>query len=341
MDKKPEEKDIPQSDSNSSETGESKEQSTTSDQPVSEAGSEETKEQSSSLEQPVSESAGESKEPVTSEQPVSTPVAEGNTASDSNQEYVEEEDSDSLGPLFIGAIIVAIIGIAVAWFYVNQNNQATVPEQIVENPLEQFEVAQGDPDDVVLVVNGTSITRAALNRVLQQTAQQTQMQGADPSDPEIRDLILQQAIDSLVNTELVRQAAEREGFEVTEEEIDERYNDVVANTGGLEEFEAAIAELGLTEEGIRQDVANELQIEAYLNSILEPQIEISDQDIEAFYATVQAQAEEQGDLAEFPPLEEVREQIRAQLASEQEQEIIESLLDDLRESAEIETLLSE
>lgn len=312
MDKKPEEKDIPQSDSQSLETEESKEQSTT------------TLDQSGS-------SAEESNEQSTPELVHEEKKAEESSYSE------EEEDSDSLGPLFIGAIIVAIVGIAAAWFYVNQNNQATIPEQITQNPIEQFDVAQGEPTDVVIVVNETSLTRASLNRVLQQTIARAQSQGVDPTDPEIRDTIIQQSVDSLVNTELVRQAAEREGFDVTQEEVDTRYNDVVANTGGLEEFEAAIAEFGLTEEGIRQDVANELKIEAYINSILEPQIDVTEEDIQAFYDMVRGQAGEQGDEADFPPLDEVREQVRAQLAGQQEQEIIERLIEELRESADIDT----
>ena len=298
MDKKPEENEVSQTDTTTSNVEESKEQS------------------QDAAEKVVSE---EIKRP--------------------EEDFDDEEDSDSLGPLFIGAVIVAIIGIAVAWFYVNQNNQSTIPEQLTENPLEQFDIAQGEGSDVVLVVNETPLTRAALNRVLQQTIQRAQMQGVDPADPEIRDMIIQQSIDSLVNTELVRQAAEREGFTATEEEIDARYSDVVANTGGLEEFEAAIAELGLTQEGIRQDVANELVIEAYINSILEPQINVTEEDIQELYNMVRGQAEGEGDLDEFPSLDEVRDQVRAQLAGQQEEEIIARLLDELRESADIETLV--
>jgi hypothetical protein len=185
---------------------------------------------------------------------------------------------------------------------------------------------------VVAVVNGTEITGADLQTSIQQFNQAAAAQGVDTSSPEVIADIRSQALDVLVNTALLKQAAQEQGVEVPAEATAERLATIEAEIGGAEALEARIVELGLTQADLEADIQEELVIQTLLNSLFaEAAIDVTDAEIQEIYDEASASGAE-----ELPPLETVSEQIEAQVRGTKEQEVIEAYLETLKTEAEIE-----
>lgn len=187
-------------------------------------------------------------------------------------------------------------------------------------------------NSVVATVNGSDITGSDLTASIEQFRQVASAQGADVTDPSVQDSIREQALQVLINTELLTQAAATEGISVSAEEAQTRLDEITAELGGPEVLNERIAELGISQEKLLADIQEEVLIERYLDQLFaEAEIAVSEEEISAFYE----QAGTEG--AELPPLDDnVRAQIEQQIATEQEQAAIDEKLNELREEAAIE-----
>lgn len=183
-------------------------------------------------------------------------------------------------------------------------------------------------------VNGTVISGAEFASSLEQLTDLSATQGANVTDAAVVAQLRTQAIETLVNAELLRQAAVAEGITTTPEDIENRFVEIRDGIGGAEVLASRMAEFGVTEESLRKDIENEFLIQALFDvKIDSDSIEISETEVADFYTNAG------GAEAGLPPLEEVREQIVAQIKFEQEQALINSYLQTLRDAAEVEILI--
>lgn len=195
--------------------------------------------------------------------------------------------------------------------------------------------ATEETDGPVARVNGEEISRTAYNDALQNMRTNLEAQGADLSNPELETQISEQVINSLVETELLRQAAASGGFVATDAEVQQEYDMLAAQLGGADVLTSQMASVGLTEEKLRSDIKEQLAIRTYLRANLdEATLAVSDEEITAYYDEVAAESAE-----ELPPLADVRDQIEQQLKLEKEQAAIAALIGSLRTSADVEVLL--
>lgn len=183
-------------------------------------------------------------------------------------------------------------------------------------------------------VNGTVITGAEFTSSLDQLTDLSATQGANVTDAAVIAQLRTQAIETLVNAELLRQAALAEGIATTPEDIENRFNEIRDGLGGAEVLASRMAEFGVTEESLRKDIENEFLIQALFDvKIDSDSIQVSETEVSEFYTRAG------GAEAGLPPLEEVREQIVAQVKFEQEQTLINEYLTTLRDEAEVEILI--
>ena len=260
------------------------------------------------------------------EMPATAPGSPSTTETDE----VEHTES-SMVPIVVGIVILALGIIAAMWFFVG-DDQAPVDDPVMQGDAPALE-EEGDPNEVVALVGGEELTRAEFNRIRQQVLQQAQQQGMNLNDPETMAQVDAQATDTLVNTELIRQAAIAAGTTASEEAIDSRFAEIVAQVGGQEALEDSLAQLGLTEESLRADVEQELIIDSYLEANVDTDdIAVTDQEVDEFYD------EAGGAEAGLPPLDEVRMQIEQQLLAQKQNELIGELIEVLRDGADIELL---
>lgn len=114
------------------------------------------------------------------------------------------------------------------------------------------------------------------------------------------------------------------GFAVIRERFDDE-----------EEFSARLEELDLEPDSLRQLVARQLMVLTYVDERLGPRVFVDLDDIRAYYDQTLVPELRRED-AEPPPLQEVREQIRAVLKEERLNEEIERWTEELRRHADVE-----
>lgn len=186
-------------------------------------------------------------------------------------------------------------------------------------------------NSVVATVNGVEITGSDLAASVEQFQQVAAAQGADVTSPDVQTSIREQALQVLINTKLLTQAAAESNITVTTEEAQTRLDEITTELGGPEVLEQRVTELGISEEKLLSDIQEEVVIERYLDQLFaETDISVSEEEVTAFYDQVAAEG------AEVPPLDDaIRAQIEQQLTTEAEQAAIDARLSNLREAATI------
>jgi FKBP-type peptidyl-prolyl cis-trans isomerase (trigger factor) len=212
-----------------------------------------------------------------------------------------------------GAIVVAIILIGVA-----------------------FVAGRGTPaqGDAVAIVNNETITRQAFNEQFQQVSAAYEAQGIDMSAEEIRTAVEQEVLDGMINEKLLLQRARQEGITATEEDIEEQLQLIAGQFPDEESFRQQIAEFGMTEEELREVIARQVVIQAYVERHIAAQnIEVTEEEVAGAY-------DEYSELVEdAPPLEDIRPDITAELVQQKEQEIVLAFLEQLKAESDIQILL--
>lgn len=251
----------------------------------------------------------------------STSSASAATAASSTQSGSSRKLALALGA--VAAVVILFLGI----LYVMEK-EGRSETNVFGSLIESQESSR-----TVAVVNGTEITNADLATGVEQFSQAATAQGMDTSTAEAQSQIRSQALEVIVNTELLKQAAAEAGLSVSDEQVEERMNSITEDIGGEEVLAERIEALGLTMSELREDIRDEILIEQYIESLLgEEEIGATEEEIATFYA------EAGGEEAGLPPLEEVRGQIEQQIVASQEQVIIDDVINELRADASIETM---
>lgn len=184
------------------------------------------------------------------------------------------------------------------------------------------------------IVNGTEIKRSDYDSSVAQLVQMAATQGTDTTDPTVVAQFETQAIDTLVNGELLRQAALAAGKEAAPEAIDARFSEIEASVGGPEQLAERMGEFGISIETLRRDIENEILIQSLFDDVIGTDEEaVTEEEITAFYDSLG------GTEAGLPPLAEVEAQIAEQIRLNRQQAEVGAYLETLRTDAEIEVLI--
>ena len=140
----------------------------------------------------------------------------------------------------------------------------------------------------------------------------------------------------MINEKIIMQYAVRDGFFITEEEINQQVSDFISGLGGQESFEKSMQSQGLTEEYIRKDLERQSVIQKYLREIVDTSdIEITDKEVTDAYNTL---LQDQENPQEAPSLEDSFESIKSQLLQQQVQQRTSEYIDTIREESTIKIL---
>jgi peptidyl-prolyl cis-trans isomerase SurA len=224
------------------------------------------------------------------------------------------------------AIIVIIICAGVVWYVMGSGSDQTNPNGVEADT----QAVRDNIPDTVAVVNGEEISKQDFLALGEQMAAQQANQEVDITSSEMQLEISNQSLNLLVNQALLLQAAEQAGTEVSDS-VDEQYAQLVQSAGGADAFQGQLDQANVTQEQIREDLRAQLLIQAHLDEELDVSgITVSDEEIQTLYDQVQAQ---QGEAT--PALEEVREQLAAQVRREKESQLVNEYLTGLRDGADI------
>lgn len=180
-------------------------------------------------------------------------------------------------------------------------------------------------------VNGVEISREAYERNRSQIEESAAGQEVDISDPTVISEINTQAIETLINTELLQQEAQKLGIETSQEDVQNRYNEIVQQVGGEEALTTRMAELGITEDGLRSDIEREMVIQLlFAQEANTASIEVTEEELREVYEQVSAQQE--GEL----PFAEIREALETNIRLSKEQELVTAYIEKLRSAASVE-----
>lgn len=200
-----------------------------------------------------------------------------------------------------------------------------------------------DIPDVVAEVNGEEISGDTFSQnyeaQYQQLTMQAQMTGEQPDEAQIKE----QALDMMINSELLVSEADEQGFSASDEDVDE-YLSTMAEENGMESSDDLVAqfeEQGLDEEQVREDVQKEVKMQQVVDTL--DAEEPSDDELQEMYDTQVEQIEamneqaEEGQEQEVPDFEELKPQLEEQATMQKENEVVSAHLEELRSDAEIET----
>ena len=253
---------------------------------------------------------------------------EKNTEVNMTPEIVTEKNSSTAvkrspwRAYVVAAVAVVVILVGVVYL---MEKQGRISTGFFTSPAEVAAKA------TVATVNGTEITGADLTMSVNQIIATAQQQGIDVNDANVQNDIQSQAVEMLVNTELLKQEATNRGLSIGDEQVDQRLELLVQEIGSEEALTERMAAIGIDQETLRVDIKSELLIQALLDQIFaEEKIEVTEDEVAEVYQSAG------GAGTDLPALEEVRDQVEAQIRGSKEQEIIDSFIAELRAGAEVE-----
>jgi hypothetical protein len=181
-------------------------------------------------------------------------------------------------------------------------------------------------------VNGVVVPMKDFDSGVKQLVEMAKLQGLDSTSDEAVATFKKEAIDSLVNGELLRQVAIEKGKEATTEDVDARLKEI-SDEIGEEELNKRMADFGVTKENLRRDIENEILIQSLFESEINKEtIEVTDDEVLALYN--QANVNNQ-----LPALEEIRDEVVFRVREDKYNQQIGAYIEDLKNKAEIEILI--
>jgi len=144
--------------------------------------------------------------------------------------------------------------------------------------------AQGNHPGTAARVNGVEISNERFNAFYQEYRRPHAINVAGRGDHlDKLTQLRREAMDLMVEQELIRQAAEAEGIEVTGEEIDAALAEVSEPFETPEEFSRRLQSEGFTPDSYREHVARMIAAAKYLDGIRARVAMVGDEELEAYY----------------------------------------------------------
>lgn len=184
-------------------------------------------------------------------------------------------------------------------------------------------------DRIMAVVDADPILASELDQVLSFGIVQPQ-EGQTERD------LRRRALDFLIAQRLRFHEVDRFGFaEVPLDLVDEQFAQVRARFSSEEQFRQRLAELDLDEQDLRQILARQVMVWVYVEERLGARVFVGLEDIQTYYSEqLVPQLIERGE--KIPPLQEVREAVRALLREQRMNEELERWTQELMERADVE-----
>ena len=129
-------------------------------------------------------------------------------------------------------------------------------------------------------------------------------------------------------------------MQVPVEEIERQIAEIRARFPDEASFERRLLDLGMTRSTLAQLVARQIAVLVYIDERLGPRVFVSLDDIRDYYAsTLTAEAEKRGE--KVPPLEDVREDIRAVFREQRLNVELARWSEELRRNSDVESFYDE
>jgi len=217
-------------------------------------------------------------------------------------------------------IIAVIVITAGLWTYYSNKDKA------VDNDLSEI-------PDIVAYVNNEDITKADLE------ISETQLaagQGIEimSLDNETRKQLQNQALDILISSALIEQAAANSGITASEDDINSELKAIKDQFEDDAKYQEALLQQGMSESDLRSQIVVNVVSNKYIGQVINIEsIKATEEEINALYEKEAAITEE------LPPLVEVHDQIESFIIQQKQQELFSKHIQELRALADIKILI--
>lgn len=219
----------------------------------------------------------------------------------------------------------------------NNNDSGDTDSQDAAAELPEADL-EGIPD-IVAVINGEEITKDDFTNMYEQQFQQilmqSQMMGQDMSDLD-QDELKEHTADIMVNQSLLIQEANNRIGDVSEDDINETLDQLLAQNGmeSKEDLLDALKEQDVDEEEFMSQVETQVKIDQLIADITKD-ITLTEEETKEAYETIKAQQEEAGSEEELPDYEDVKADLEEQLKEQKRAEETQTFIDQLRDDADV------
>ncbi len=149
-------------------------------------------------------------------------------------------------------------------------------------PADEAAVESSSSDETVAVVNGDKVTRGQVDRELR-GYQQRMMRSGQSLNAENLAGMREQVVEGLIDRALLYQASVKEGITVSQEEVDERFDEIRGQFPSEDAFQSALGQMGVTDKAIREELHGGLAVQKLIDMRFEKTGEISKEEARLFY----------------------------------------------------------
>ena len=157
-----------------------------------------------------------------------------------------------------------------------QKTKETAETALTEGPIST------DPEGRAAVVNGVAIPVSQLETELKTMAQRMGPQGGKIPQEQLA-MLRQQALNSIIDRELLYQETVKQKITADPEVIAQRHAQIKERFGEGEKYETAIKEMGLTDANIEEMISRSLVIEELVNTKVTSAVTVTAEEQKAFY----------------------------------------------------------
>ncbi|MCU0303895.1 MAG: peptidylprolyl isomerase [Thermoanaerobaculales bacterium] len=134
-------------------------------------------------------------------------------------------------------------------------------------------------EEIAVLVNGEPVYTWELKLLVPQIETEMKAQGLETRGTDLVRTTLGRAVDS----ELLAQAAQKRGFTVNEQRVNDKMRRLADGAGGPAALEAELIRSGVTYEQLRSSVVEADLVQTFVETVVAPTIVISDDEVAAFY----------------------------------------------------------
>ncbi len=257
--------------------------------------------------------------------------------SEQKEEVVENSDttpnasksSENKNKTKVISIIIVLI-IVIAGIVVFKNNTSSKPDS---GKTTTSEANKDNTSSIVAKVNGVEILSNDVDNQTQALINSSLPPGVTDVPAELETEARKQALQIMINQEVLYQTAVDSGVEVSDEDVQSQIDSIIQRFPSEAEYKTALAADNISEDILRQDIKKQLTVQKYVDTVVDTDgITASEEEIQALYDKY-AEAQEN-----MPALEEIQEQLQAEIVQGKFNTQISAIIDQLREQADIEIL---
>lgn len=163
----------------------------------------------------------------------------------------------------------------------SQDTEQTTQDQD-SSEKERVAIDLGDAGENAAMVNGVAISRERYEKQLMTIQQQYMMQGVEIPQEKMAQLKTE-ILESLIDQELLAQAASDAGLEADQAIVDQQLQRIKGQFPSEEQYIQALAQQGVSEDSLLSDIRKSVIVQQYISDEFSSSITVDEDDAKSYY----------------------------------------------------------